>query len=518
MNREIIYSKKEGEIEVSPTEIINIKSTHTDYPTRDYQVWKNCDINGEALDLFVIPRHDPWIDERILLDPKLTKQILNYSQQDNNNLVKIFKLTNEIAITEYHEEYTPLLIKSANNFYSPEYKATLNSKVLKHFEKKKTAQDFYHKVIRQYEELSNKLGITLEDVCPNNILMSPNFEDFKIIDVSSLRKSEFVNKYSLTQIIYGDGANDIGTIDSIALNNLWMKEQENNSPITFCVSSFNNLNYLKLLVNSVRENSFFKNSPFIVHAENCNDGTNEWLEKSGSTLNLEYYIEDNATPKGIGGGMNLCASKVKTEFILFLHADFYVGKNHDIELLKFFDKYPSSKMWAFSSRIQPNLGGELPRPGTLPVPPKAFGEYHDNFNAKKFLLFAEEYKKRNNFEIRKTEGVSGLIRKKDWDYMGGNDPRFAPAYWEDADLFMRMANEGFKFVLTSNSVVYHFGSRASRFPDDNLNHRPTHLEDIEKRSLYRFIDKYGRIPDRDQNDFYIPIPIVDGSPNRLPLE
>ena len=131
-------------------------------------------------------------------------------------------------------------------------------------------------------------------------------------------------------------------------------------------------------------------------------------------------------------------------------------------------------------------------------------------------IFAEEYKKTNDLEIRKTEGVSGLIRKKDWDYIGGNDPRFAPAYWEDADLFIRMANEGFKFVLTSNSVVYHFGSRASRFPDDNLNQRPAHLEDIEKRSLYRFLEKYGRIPSRDENDFYIPLPIIDGSPNCIP--
>jgi GT2 family glycosyltransferase len=290
-----------------------------------------------------------------------------------------------------------------------------------------------------------------------------------------------------------------------------------NSPYSSCISSYNNLPYLKLAIESVRLHSHYNDCPLIIHAENCTDGTNEWLEKNSSKYALEYYIETNPSPRGIGGGMNFCADKVKTEFINFLHADFYVSKNYDLELLKFFEKYPHQRMWVFSARIQPNLFNDAPRPGTLPVPPASFGEYHHNFNAEKFLVFSEEYKNNNDIEITKTEGVSGLIRKCDWDYIGGNDPRFAPAYWEDADLFIRMANEGFKFVLTSNSVVYHFGSRASRFPDDNLNHRPLHLEEIEKRSFYRFIEKYGRIPERDENDFYIPIPIIDGSPTRIPL-
>jgi len=121
----------------------------------------------------------------------------------------------------------------------------------------------------------------------------------------------------------------------------------------------------------------------------------------------------------------------------------------------------------------------------------------------------------NDFEIQKSEGVSGLIRKVDWDFIGGNDDRFAPAYWEDADLFIRMINESYKFVLTSKSVVYHFASRASRFPDDDLTIRPTNLADIEKRSTQRFAEKYGRLPDRDEHDFYIPLQIIDGSPNRI---
>ena len=50
------------------------------------------------------------------------------------------------------------------------------------------------------------------------------------------------------------------------------------NPLTFCISTYNNLNYLKIAIESVSVNSHFKDAPFIIYAENCTDGTNEWLE------------------------------------------------------------------------------------------------------------------------------------------------------------------------------------------------------------------------------------------------
>ena len=89
--------------------------------------------------------------------------------------------------------------------------------------------------------------------------------------------------------------------------------------------------------------------------------------------------------------------------------------------------------------------------------------------------------------------------------MGGNDPIFEPMYWEDKDLFIRMQLEGYKFIMTSKSVIWHFASRTSRFPDDNLKSRPKHLEEWELRSTNRFIEKWGRLPDEDGDSFVKPI-------------
>ena len=100
--------------------------------------------------------------------------------------------------------------------------------------------------------------------------------------------------------------------------------------------------------------------------------------------------------------------------------------------------------------------------------------------------------------------------------MGGNDPIFEPMYWEDKDLFMRMQMEGYKFIMTSKSVVWHFASRTSRFPNGtkNLKHRPSHLAEWEKRATQRFIEKWGRLPHEDSETFVIPITGTD-NPNRM---
>ena len=272
--------------------------------------------------------------------------------------------------------------------------------------------------------------------------------------------------------------------------------------ITTCISTYNNIDYLKLAVKSVRKNSHYKESPFIIHAENCNDGTDEWLKENSKKYNLEYYIDKNDIPLGIGGGMNFCADKVKTEFINFIHSDFYVAKNWDVELLNKFKKYPNTPMMVFSHRVQPNIFNEKPgRPGTHIVPKDEFGEYHHNFNEQYFLDWCEEFSNINDFEIRKGEGVSGLIRKSDWDMVGGNDPLFAPASWEDMDLFIRMQLQNTKIVLTSKSLVYHFGARGSHFTDDDFNKRSKRQMEAEQNNQTKWITKWNKYPEFDNLEF-----------------
>jgi GT2 family glycosyltransferase len=274
------------------------------------------------------------------------------------------------------------------------------------------------------------------------------------------------------------------------------------SPLTFCISTYNNLPYLKIAIDSVRKNSYYKDAPFIVHAENCTDGTNEWLFENSYKYNLTLLVEPkNEVVRGIGGGMNICADHVETEYVMFLHSDFYVGKDWDLECLKVFDKYPNTPMWVFSHRIQPNIFNENSRAGTLIVPNDYFGAYPNDFDPELFLQYAQEFSKLNDFEIELGEGVSGLIRKKDWDYIGGNDPIFSPTSWEDKDLFLRMVIQGYKFVVTSKSVVWHFGARGSHRLEENNGKSAQRQIEAERKNVINWLNKWGKMPVFNENGF-----------------
>ena len=291
--------------------------------------------------------------------------------------------------------------------------------------------------------------------------------------------------------------------------------------ITSVIPTHNNLPFLKLTVKSVKKNCYYNDMPIFIFAENCTDGTNEWLTKNADELGIEYYIEtDNVEQRGIGGGIDYCVSKVKTEFVNILHSDFWVAPNQDIELLKLFDEFPNDRLIASSFRIQPNIFPNDPeyRPGTVFVPKDAFGAYDDDFESDSFDHWAQALMDDNDDRVRKAGGAGYFCRVEDHIWIGGNDPRFEPMYWEDKDLFMRMQMEGYKFIMTSKSVVWHFTSRTSRFPDgtkelDN-NKRPPHLVEWERRATQRFIEKWGRLPQEDSETFVIPITGTD-NPNRI---
>jgi GT2 family glycosyltransferase len=271
-------------------------------------------------------------------------------------------------------------------------------------------------------------------------------------------------------------------------------------PLTFCIGTYNNLPYLEIAVKSVRKNSYYNDAPFIIHAENCTDGTNDWLEENSDKYNLTYFIEktEGNDVRGIGGSMNFCAERVQTEYIMFLHSDFYVTKDWDLELLKVHQKYPNEKLWVNSHRVEPDMFGSPQRHGTVIVPKDIFGAYYDDFNTELFDKWASEFVEINDFEIPKGEGVSGLVKKTLWDEFGGNDPIFAPASYDDMDLFLRMLMGGVRFVLPSKSLVWHFGARGSHRLEENKGKSSERQMKSEQKNMKKWLEKWGKFPTFDE--------------------
>ena len=291
--------------------------------------------------------------------------------------------------------------------------------------------------------------------------------------------------------------------------------------ITTCISTNNNLDYVKLAYQSVRKNAYYKDQPIVIIAENCNDGTNEWLESQMRVdANLKGYIESNEIPLGIGGGMDYCVDKVNTEYVNIIHSDMWIAPNQDLELQKIVESN-KGRVIASSFRIQPKIFPNDPdyRPGTVFVPTSEFGEYHHNFNTDHFDKWAVEFSNENNISVRKGGGAGFFCRKEDYEWIGGNDPIFSPASFDDMDLFIRMQLEGYEFVMTTKSVVYNFSARGSHFRDeakDKFNSKSERQQKAEYDNSRKFIQKWGRLPETDEQTFVKPI-YGTNNPNRIQL-
>jgi GT2 family glycosyltransferase len=184
---------------------------------------------------------------------------------------------------------------------------------------------------------------------------------------------------------------------------------------------------------------------------------------------------------------------------MFLHSDFYVTPNWDKALMDTHNKYPNEKLWVNSHRVEPEMfPNSKNRPGTVFVPKDVFGAYHYDFNSELFDRYAEEFTSENDFEIPKGEGVSGLIKKEHWDEIGGNDPLFAPASYDDMDLFLRMLQNGFRFILPTTSLVWHFGARGSHRLEENDGKTSERQINSERANIQKWVSKWGSLPTFDE--------------------
>jgi len=204
---------------LSVDKINKFKSTHSDNTSiRTYEIVYDSKLN---LNFFVIPKHSPWIDDRILGDEKVIKNIIDYTQREDNKIVKIYNITDDYIITEYNEDYYPFLIKSSTNFYDDETFKNRSDTHFEIFKDRDYAETFHKNVLDEYKKFNDKTGCYFSDLFPNNIMVNDDYSDFIIIDASSLRVGKMTENPSLSMIITGDSSNDMGFSNPNLLKSSW---------------------------------------------------------------------------------------------------------------------------------------------------------------------------------------------------------------------------------------------------------------------------------------------------------
>jgi glycosyltransferase involved in cell wall biosynthesis len=248
--------------------------------------------------------------------------------------------------------------------------------------------------------------------------------------------------------------------------------------ITYSIPSKNNLRYLKLAIESIKKNSYYKDNEVFVYVDKDDDGTSKWLQDN----NIRFILNTDEECKGIGFAYDTLFSNASNDLVVAFHADMVLGINADKNLLK----HHKRGSIVCSTRIEPPL--HPPGPEKIV---QDFGIWPEDFNWSDFNSFV----KTASTEFKdKTTGSSfapWLIDRR--DHLG-HDPIFLSVY-EDADLFRRFVLAGYDMVQSWDSLVYHLTCRGGQFLGADK------MEDFQKKdelwlknnqlSMVEYIRKWG---------------------------
>ncbi len=235
------------------------------------------------------------------------------------------------------------------------------------------------------------------------------------------------------------------------------------------IPSFNNIDYLKICIESLEKNSFYNNE-IIVHLNIGNDGSDEYLK----TKNIKFT--HTTYNSGICEGVNK-ASKLSTHnFITYAHDDFYFCPNWDKFLLEEIRIIGHDRFYISSSTIG-TFGNSL-----------NCGDSYKDFNEKKFL---ENYDQIKFQDLQGSTWAPHVIHKSLWNKIGGFSEEFFPGTGSDPDLNMKLWNEGVRiFKSSSKSKIYHFKSKTLRQKVANIGSKSSKIFLRKWGVSIKFFKKY----------------------------
>ena len=237
--------------------------------------------------------------------------------------------------------------------------------------------------------------------------------------------------------------------------------------ITILIPTYNNLDYLKLCIKSIKNNSSNKYK-IILHINEGTDGTLDYANEN----NLEYTF--SKTNIGLCASINNSCKLVKTKYILYAHDDMYFCPEWDIHLINEINKighdkfYLSAVLIGYLEHIRFNCGDTI-----------------NEFNEDKLL---KNYKKKNFYDYQGSHYAPHLVSKRIWDKVGGFSEEFYPGVASDPDFNMKLWKEGVRiFKGINNFKVYHFVSTVIK----RINVPTKNEPNIKSKAHKIFLLKWG---------------------------
>jgi len=230
------------------------------------------------------------------------------------------------------------------------------------------------------------------------------------------------------------------------------------------IPTYNNLNYLTFLINSLKKNSSFDHE-IVLHINDGSDGTLDYAIKN----NIKHtHSVDNI---GLCSAMNKAYHLTTSNYILYAHDDMFFCDNWDLFLIEEIDKYDHNLYYLTGTNISTRFG----------LINHDCGNSISNFNEKKFNLFCQNDK---TPDLQGSHWAPHLIHRELWNKIGGFSEEFNPGDGSDPDLCMKLWLSGVRiFKGISKFKVYHFNSLTTRNSKIKLNN-----------GTKQFMFKYGFNP------------------------
>jgi len=209
------------------------------------------------------------------------------------------------------------------------------------------------------------------------------------------------------------------------------------------IPTFNNLDYLKLCIKSIKKNSKFDHE-IIVFINEGIDGTLEYVKESN--LNYLHNINNVGLCKAMNEGVKISSKK----YIVYAHDDMYFCPNWDREFYNEISKIKEKNFFLSGTMIQPF---------------KSFihldcGKIIEEFDELKLL---KEYDSISFEDFQGSTWAPSLIPRETWDRVGGFSEEYGPGLGSDPDFNMKLWKIGVRlFKGLSKSRVYHFSSVSLR--------------------------------------------------------
>ena len=232
--------------------------------------------------------------------------------------------------------------------------------------------------------------------------------------------------------------------------------------ISIIIPTYNNIDYLKLCLKSLKKNSLYTHE-IIIHINDGSDGTLDFVK----TNNLKHTISEKNI--GLCSSINKAAKLVSRQYILYSHDDMYFCPDWDKILLNEVKSLDHDNFYLSGTMIEASSGHIVYN----------FGTDIDTFKEEELL---SKYKHINFYDHQGTHFAPHLVSKKMWNKVGGFSEEFNPGIASDPDFNMKLWKEGVRIFKGLNDFkVYHFGSLTSR-KKKNL---------IQNRGDKTFLKKWG---------------------------